>query len=411
MQHGLGYGAVKRLVLLCLVSYSSSLAMADHIVKELFSVASPSENGFFGFSFQEIDENLLVGANGSVHVIDINGGSELLRINNGASGFGDDVTHVGDFIAVSESIGRGKSVYLYDATSGELVRTIDDPTPPGFGDDRFGHGTEAVDGRLYISDASCCRDGQGTVHVFDPESGNKIATIANPSDGYGFGSAIEEHYGDVFIGARGSGPEGTGIVFRYDDGATTPSLTFNIPILPDGSDSEVQFGSSLDSYGDRLLVGAPLVDKGDQRQVGEAYLFDANTGDLLMTIENPEPIPRLGSSLLFGRSVALNEDYLVVGTPGLDTGGQGHVGGFYVFEASTGDLIDKVLNPIPRPNSQYTDGEGKGGVMILGDKIVASEYIHDYGRIDVFSVPEPSTMAIIVLGATLLTTRRRKPYY
>lgn len=59
MVHGLGYGAVKRLVLLCLVSYSSSLAMADHIVKELFSVTSPAENGFFGFSFEEIDESHL----------------------------------------------------------------------------------------------------------------------------------------------------------------------------------------------------------------------------------------------------------------------------------------------------------------------------------------------------------------
>lgn len=112
--------------------------------------------------------------------------------------------------------------------------------------------------------------------------------------------------------------------------------TFNDP-TPGGRD---WFGDSVALDGDFVLVGASSdrtlsPDDGNLFGVGQAHLFDANTGNLVRTYDDPSPT----SGDLFGRSVALNGVYAAVGSPADDTLGP-NVGQAHLFDIT-----------IPEPSS------------------------------------------------------------
>ena len=80
--------------------------------------------------------------------------------------------------------------------------------------------------------------------------------------------------------------------------------TFNDPTVT----NEDNFGDGVALDGDRVLVGAPQDDtKGTN--VGQAHLFNATTGSLLRTFNDPTP----GSGDRFGVSVAIDGDNVVIG--------------------------------------------------------------------------------------------------
>jgi len=60
--------------------------------------------------------------------------------------------------------------------------------------------------------------------------------------------------------------------------------------------------------GNTVVVGAPWDDTGAS-DAGSAYVFDATTGGLLRTLNNPTP----AASDYFGNSVAVSGNTVVVG--------------------------------------------------------------------------------------------------
>ena len=80
------------------------------------------------------------------------------------------------------------------------------------------------------------------------------------------------------------------------------------------------------------MVGAYSDDTG-ATDAGSAYVFDATTGNLLRTLNNPTP----AASDYFGRSVAVSGSTVVVGAY-LDDTGATDAGAAYVFDAAGGDL-------------------------------------------------------------------------
>ena len=81
---------------------------------------------------------------------------------------------------------------------------------------------------------------------------------------------------------------------------------------------------------------------------GAAYVFDATTGNLLFTLANPHPVP--GDR--FGSSVAISGNTIIVGTPDYYVAKQ-YVGAVYIFDASTGNLILTLANPTPTYGDQF----------------------------------------------------------
>jgi hypothetical protein len=90
------------------------------------------------------------------------------------------------------------------------------------------------------------------------------------------------------------------------------------------------FNRSFDSQGylaldgGRVLVGL-LRDDTNGRNVGRAQLFDINTGNLLLTFDDPTPSPSVGSEPWvdkFGDAVALDGNHVLIGAPYDDTNGE-----------------------------------------------------------------------------------------
>ncbi len=89
-------------------------------------------------------------------------------------------------------------------------------------------------------------------------------------------------------------------------------------------------------------------------------MFHASTGSLLTTLANPTPFGEY-----FGESVAIDGDFVVVGSPrqGMLLANR-QIGRAYVYDAQSGLLISTLFNP-----GGLGDLFG-GTVAISGDKVL-----------------------------------------
>ena len=152
-----------------------------------------------------------------------------------------------------------------------------------------------------------------------------------------FGTSVALSGDRVLIGAPEDDTQGADVGQAHLFDATTGALlqTFDDPTVT----SFDQFGTSVALSGDRVLIGAP----GDDTQggnVGQAHLFDATTGALLQTFDDPT----VTSADLFGGSVALSGDRVLIGAPFDDTHGD-NVGQAHLFDATTGTLLATLDDP------------------------------------------------------------------
>jgi hypothetical protein len=98
--------------------------------------------------------------------------------------------------------------------------------------------------------------------------------------------------------------------------------------------------------GNRVLISSPYDDT-NGNEVGQAYLFDTSTGNLLQTLDDPTPTQSPASFAvgdLFGISVALDGNRVLIGAAFDDTNGFG-VGQAHLFDATTGDLVQTFDDP------------------------------------------------------------------
>jgi WD40 repeat protein len=179
-------------------------------LEQTFSNPDPDERDLFGQHFF-IESNLLaVGAHlddnagtdsGQVYLFDIQTGELLRTIENPSptapgSRFGGGVALSPDFLAVGASLDsqqgdRAGAIFLFDRNNGTFLRTIFQPLPqPGaqFGGIHFFQDVlitaAAAPGIEY--------DRRGEVHIFDPETGEFLHTVTSPS------SALRDHFGSAF---------------------------------------------------------------------------------------------------------------------------------------------------------------------------------------------------------------------
>jgi outer membrane protein assembly factor BamB len=226
-------------------------------------------------------------------------------------------------------------VYLLDASTGQIVRPIENPEPKA--GDLFGIGPSlAIFGNRAVVGAEVDDlpgddrpdgDNPGRVWVFDRLSGQTAFVLDNPnpskgppfffSDSFGFTVAANEHV--IAVGAQEddtSGISDSGTVYVFDGATGALRHTLFGPHL----ELDSQFGRSISvTPAGNVLVGArTTVD--EIPRAGHAYLFDGLTGNLLLDIPHPEATP----SAAFGWSVAaIDDSRLVVGD---------FLGGVYVIE-------------------------------------------------------------------------------
>lgn len=175
----------------------------------------------------------------------------------------------------------------------------------------------------------------------------------------GFGSAVAIDAGRVLVGEPGDG-NGVGVAHLFDVASGALIQTFRHPLASiTGND---HFGSSVSIDGDLILIGA-----GGYGVPGDAHLFNATSGELLHTFSSPSP----SIVDVFGASVALRNGKALIGSairPNL-AGGAGKA---YLFDALTGYLINTLGNPAAPPvfPSMFTQDFFGGSVAMDDDFIV-----------------------------------------
>ncbi|HEY9749820.1 MAG TPA: Ig-like domain-containing protein [Allocoleopsis sp.] len=268
------------------------------------------------------------------------------------------------------------AVHFFNPTTG-AVQTVTNPKPSEGGE--FGHalaalGTSVVVGipeeEVINPTTNTNITNAGAVVVIDSATGNITRTIENPTPGADpddrFGWAIATSGNTLLIGAPGDDTLGkdAGAIYRYNGNTLTtfnnPNPTpFNFQVLGqtvaqigDG------FGFAIAASNNRILIGAP----GQNGGKGAAYLYDSITGNLLQTFQSPNtsvgytvtynglgfPLSLPGVKT-FGFSVGLIGNDVLVGAP-LDEAGDGAV---YRFNSETGELIETLKNPTETTGFSY----------------------------------------------------------
>ena len=311
----------------CAPTCGGAAHLFDNNGNPVLTIPTPTVFASFGASVGAVGSDLLVGAihdstagsnAGAAYLFDDATGNLLQTFlnPNPAQGapfsldfFGEAVAGFGDDVLVSapsEDIGAQDAgvVYLFDGATGELLQTIQNPTPTQ--GDRFGTEIAVVGNNIAIAAAF---DGTGSVnggavYLFDG-AGNLITTIISPRpvEFSGFGSDLAAFGDDLLVGEeRGfTGDLRAGVVHLFDGttGAFIRSYFNPTPVAFE------LFGNSVAASGNNVLIGALRDAKG--RRSGAAYLFDGTTAQLTATLVNPErdvpdsfahQVAAIGNSLL-----------------------------------------------------------------------------------------------------------------
>ena len=301
---------------------------------------APAASDQFGAAVAAVGSDLLVGAphfnSGAAHAgaVFLFQGSAVRTLTKPTPAFDDlfgfalaaagDTVVVGAPFDASGAPGAG-AAYLFDARTGALVQTLANPTPADY--DLFGDAVAAA-GAIAVVGApfdDTTKPNAGSAYVFDTATGALLHTLQapHPREGDLFGSAVAASDTMILVGAPfdDTVAANAGAAHLFD--ASTGALlhTFLNPLAnPDG-----RFGSAVAIAGSAVLIGAPFDDTG-AADAGIAYLFDAASGVVLATFENPTPAP--GDQ--FGASLAADGNLVVVGS-WLDDTAAPNAGAVYVF--------------------------------------------------------------------------------
>lgn len=308
-----------------------------------------STNDYFGAAVG-IDGNLaVVGAwgssdfdfrSGAAFVYDVSSGAEVaLQPEDPAQGdnFGISVGISGDVAIVGsrndDDYGSGSgSAYLFNANTGQQLAKLV-PTDSAEGD-AFGTSV-SISGDVAVVGALFHGDNHGAAYVFDVESGQQMYKLT-PDDaapGQLFGSKVAVSGNIAVVAAHRDGEAGTSAGAAYVFDITTGQQIAKLM----GNDTEANdfFGFSVGIDGNVVIVGA--AEEGGERQ-GAAYFFDANTGNQLAKVLDPER----EANDFFGTSVAISGNRALVGASSTNTAGL-YSGSAYLFESAS--------NPIPEPGT------------------------------------------------------------
>ena len=262
---------------------------------------------------------------------------------------------VGDF-----SHSPGGAAHLFDATTGDLVRTFSNPAPgqTGFGWSVTSFRGNVVGGSLHVA-----------AHLLDSAGGGLLQTFPAPANAGSqnrFADSVAAVGGNILVGAPWDNTAGetfqSGAAYLFD--AATGGLlhTFRSPV-PFDEFGLRDFGVSVAALGDNVLVGSPGDDTA-RNDAGAVHLFDARSGELVRTFLHLSPWPLHH----FGASVASVGGNVLVGVPGDNTGAF-DAGAAYLFDGETGDLLQTFLNPSPA----QSDAFGSAVAAVGGDVLIGAD--------------------------------------
>jgi outer membrane protein assembly factor BamB len=273
-------------------------------------------------------------------------GDLLLKLNAPPRAFGGLLAIIDDDIL----LGNYEAAHLFDGTTGQLKLTFSNPNPR---DEFFATAAAGGDGRVFISTSGL----EEQIYVHSTFSGELLQVISSPDgNSISFGSSLAYSDGKLLASA----PAYSGIPFlvqsfgqAYVFDAASGMLERRLLNPEPAFGDLLGHGPSLALFGERAVVGA-LGDRlpgEDGDIVRRVWVFDRNTGDVVMTLENPNPASDIFD--WFGSPVAANPVNIVVGAQEDATSGIEGSGTVYVFDSSTGELKHTLFSPHVENNGEF----------------------------------------------------------
>jgi thrombospondin type 3 repeat protein len=274
-------------------------------------------------------------------------------------------------------------VTIFDTTTGAVLRTLLNPNPGGVGTvttDFFARGDSLSmqGGRVLIGSPSEDQFGidSGAAYLFDVETGVLLRTFHHPNPvsqlggagfGQNFGRSVELEGNFALVGGTSNQ------VFLFDTNTGALLRTFPGP----GAGSFGFWGQIVGMSGDIVAVQNPTVNN----SAGAVVLFDRDDGSVLRTLFNPTP----ANFDFFGESIVVKGDLVLIGAGQVDIGTLQNAGEAYLFHAQTGQLLNTFVDPTPLANTmwgRYLDMEGT--VVVIGSTgtaVGASNEVHVFDTV------------------------------
>jgi len=395
---------------------------APFTLSQTFDDPTPGASDGFGIAVSVSGNNVLIGVRndgvngngngiGQAHLYHATTGALLQSFNDPTPNLNDQFGRsvsvsdnnvlIGAALDDTDGVQQGQA-HLFQANTGALLQTFSDPTPTS--GDQFGRSVSASGNNLLIG-APGHAGLVGQAHLFNATTGTLLQTFNNPNPAAGdlFGFSVSVSGNNVLIGAQGDDTNGNNVGQAHLFDATTGALlqTFNDPTPT----TEDQFGRSVAVEGNNVLIAA-FRDDTNGIDTGQAHLFDATTGALLQTFNDPIP----AANDRFGNSVSISGNNVLIGTVADDT--NGNVSGqAHLFDAITGAWLQTINDPTLTNQDQFGTS-----VSISGNNVVIGALGDDTNGVNVgqaflFSaavVSEPGTLVLLGVGFVGLMLRRRK---
>lgn len=246
------------------------------------------------------------------------------------------------------------AVYIYNGTSGSLLRTINNPE--GNISSQFGQFVTYAENKLVVG-APHIKNTEnkiGAVYVYNGTSGSLLFTIRNPETSVSvydgktkylsseFGNSIAIVKDKLAVGAPAknfTNVVGSGAVYFFN--ASNGSMLFT-KNNPDPNQAHI-FGDPIKSFGNKTVVGMVRKNSTTSEVVDAVYVFNGTTRQLLYTVDDPEP----QDSAEFGRAIALDNKTLAVGAPKRTVDEYENAGAIYLFDEKTNSLFGIIYDPDP----------------------------------------------------------------
>jgi outer membrane protein assembly factor BamB len=418
-----------------------ALGQTTEIAK--FGPSDPSIVGEYGTSL-DVDGGLVVvgapGSGGNAYVVDLATGQQLQHIvpdDPGNKRFGSSVDVAGQYAVIGASMTDANVpdagvAYVYDITTGEQIHRLIAANPTGR--ERFGASVAMDDTRIVVGapwhDYDDYYIQSGQAYVFDRATGQELFSLSRPTPArsHYFGETVAIHDGLAFVGDYMDEGHYTqegyydewgwyyppeeitvdrvGSVYVYD--LDTGAMVDQLT-PPEVIASD--FGRAIAINDEWIVIGAPqeAADAGEGEgpfdAAGAVYVFDRQTNELVQKLTVSDP----AREDLFGMTLAIEGDQLLA-TAYLDElpgSGIDRTGAAYLFDLNTGEQLGMFVA------SDATDTAllGRGVALVDGLAVVGAARAdwgdYDRGAAYVFdTVPEPATLGLLALGSLPLLRRR-----
>ena len=348
----------------------------DNVQIETLTAIDPHAGKNFAFSVAMSGEWALVGAHGahSTNGNTSNSGSAYLfqytqngwekkqtlqpdNLYNNAY-FGYSVAIEGDWLIIGTLGDNTKGqysgcVYVYKNNQGEWQKKQTITANDSENNDYFGRAVALHGHRILVGADGHAAAGAAYLFEYQEDSDSWQQIIKFQSQGLEsgdyFGSALALGSDWLMIGAYGDSDSGScsGSVYAYE--YSNGQWLERQKLSADNAIAYDYFGAAVALEDGCALIGAYGADT-PEKNVGGVYVFSLSDGNWQQSDQLQALDHQSGSC--FGKSIALNGDWALIGAPNLSQVKK-HAGACYLFEQKGGQWFEKTLLSIDQTENSY----------------------------------------------------------